>query len=261
MSAEPLFRAEGVSVRYGGVRALSDCSLEVREGQLVGLIGPNGAGKTTFVDAVTGFARSSGRVFLEGREVSRLPPDQRARLGLGRTWQSIELFDDLSVLENLTVTQEPEPAWRATRSLFARDGGRPEEIERAISLLELEHLLEKAPTDLSQGQRKIVGLARALAARPHVVLLDEPAASLDAFESRDLGRRLRQVVDGGVSLLLIDHDMGLVLTVCDYVYVLDFGQLIAQGTPREVRADPNVVTAYLGRAAATEEIAEEVHNA
>jgi branched-chain amino acid transport system ATP-binding protein len=247
--AGSVFAATGLSVSYGGVHALSDFTMSLGEKQLVGLIGPNGAGKTTFIDAASGFARSRGNVFLDGADISKLSPDRRARRGLGRTWQSIELFDELSVLENLTVAASRPPFKTALRDMLSGSPSRTPAVDRAIELLSLQELLEKSPSDLAQGQRKIVGVARALAAEPRVILLDEPAASLDAFESRELGRHLRTVVDAGIPMLLIDHDMGLVLSVCDYVYVLDFGRLIAEGTPQEVRTNPIVVQAYLGRAA------------
>jgi branched-chain amino acid transport system ATP-binding protein len=243
---DAVFMAEALSVSYGGVRALSEFSLEIRPGQLVGLIGPNGAGKTTFIDGATGFTRASGRVLLDGADLSALPPERRARRGLGRTWQSIELFDELTVLENLAVAGGGESLLAGIKTLFSAEPPQRVAVERAVELLGLEELLDQMPSDLSQGQRKVVSVARALAADPRVILLDEPAASLDAFESRELGTHLRQVVDNGMPLLLIDHDMGLVLSVCDYVYVLDFGKLIARGTPDEIRKDPVVIEAYLG---------------
>jgi branched-chain amino acid transport system ATP-binding protein len=227
--------AHEVSVSFGGLRALVDVDLEVGEGQLVGLIGPNGAGKTTFIDAITGFVRSRGRVKLDGRELSSLPPHARARLGLARTWQSVELFDDLTVLENLTVIAP-------RRSL-------PTKAEESLALFGLELLAGAMPSELSQAQRKVVGLARALAAEPRIVCLDEPAAGLDVNESEELGRRLRGLVDAGTAILLVDHDMGLVLGISDHVVALEFGKVIASGPPDTVRRDPQVVTAYLGGAA------------
>jgi branched-chain amino acid transport system ATP-binding protein len=224
--------ARGVSVSFGGVRALVDVDLDVGEGQLVGLIGPNGAGKTTFIDAISGFVRSQGRVELDGRDLTPLPPHARARLGLARTWQSIELFDDLTVRENLTVVA-------ATRT-----------AEDTLASFGLEPLADAMPSELSQAQRKVVGLARALVTWPRLLCLDEPAAGLDVTEGEELGRRLREMVDGGIAMLLVDHDMGLVLSISDHVVVLEFGEVIAAGPPEVVRRDPKVVTAYLGSAAA-----------
>jgi branched-chain amino acid transport system ATP-binding protein len=244
-----VLRAEGLTVRYGGVRALTGVDLEVPAGSLVGLIGPNGAGKTTFIDATGGFARSSGRVLLDGEDVSSLAPHRRARRGLGRTWQAADLFDDLTVRENLRVAAVQPSLGETARELV---GGRERPVDavgEALAELGIEELAGREAGELSQGQRKLIGVARALAGKPRVLCLDEPAAGLDTGESRDLGLRLRRIVDAGTAMLLVDHDMGLVLSVCDLVYVLDFGTLIAHGTPAVVRREPAVIEAYLGRAA------------
>jgi branched-chain amino acid transport system permease protein len=232
-----VLRVHGLSVAFGGVHALNDVDIEVREGELVGLIGPNGAGKTTLVDAVTGFVRFTGTVELDGRDVGRMPPYQRARLGLGRTWQSTDLFDDLDVRENLTVA----------------DG--TGEVDAKLSLVGLDVAGEAMPGQLSQGQRKLVGIARALASNPRVLCLDEPAAGLDTNESQELGARLRELADRGQSTLLIDHDMGLVLSICDRVVVLEFGRVIADDAPDVVRRDPNVISAYLGGGSQSDAVA------
>ena len=248
-----LLEARGLTVSYGGLYANDSIDLDCEEGKLVGLIGPNGAGKTTFIDAITGFTPiSSGRVVFDGQELEGLGPDARANLGLTRTFQSLELFEDLSVRDNLMAAAE-RPKWHSfiTDILFPGRNERQyvEQVERAMAMMRISDLADKMPSDLSHGQRKLISVARALAAKPKLVLLDEPAAGLDTAESQLLGRHLREFLGDGISLFLIDHDMGLVLNVCDYIYVLDFGRVIAHGTPAEVRADPAVIAAYLGESA------------
>jgi len=251
----PVLEARGVSVSFGGVRALVDVDLRVEPGQLLGLIGPNGAGKTTFIDAISGFVRYRGSVLLDGQDLSGKAPHQRARLGLARTWQSVELFDDLTVRENVAVAAEPS-SFRALRDVVSRQDGRSERLEEALGVFGLVERGDAMPSELSQGDRKLVGVARAYAATPRLLCLDEPAAGLDALESEALGRHLRETVDRGTAMLLVDHDMGLVLSISDYVVVLEFGNVIAHGTPDAVRRDPAVISAYLGRAAS--EVAAEL---
>ena len=239
----------GLSVRFGGVRAVDAVDVAVEEGQLVGLIGPNGAGKTTFIDAITGFVRSTGRVELDGHDLAGLPPHARAQRGLARTWQSTELFDDLTVRENLMVAAQRPSFLALAAELVGKRVGESAAAEQALELLDLGPIAEAMPTELTQGQRKLVGVARAIAMEPRLLCLDEPAAGLDTNESEDLGQRLRQIADAGTTTLLIDHDMGLVMNICDQIIVLEFGKVIAAGPPDEVRRDPLVVKAYLGGAA------------
>jgi ABC-type branched-subunit amino acid transport system ATPase component len=235
VAGDPVLRVASLSVSFGGVHALTDVSLEVGDGELVGLIGPNGAGKTTLIDAITGYVGHSGQVELAGRDVSGLAPHAIAALGSGRTWQGTDLFDDLDVRENLTVAAgEREDADR---------------VEAVLTRMGLGPVAEAMPGELSEGQRKLVGLARAVVGGPRLLCLDEPAAGMDTHESEVLGRRLRELADHGQSTLLIDHDMGLVLGICDRVVVLEFGRVIAAGAPEAVRKDPAVMAAYLGGAA------------
>ena len=250
---QPALVAHELGVSYGGVHAVSDLSLQVERGRVVGLIGPNGAGKTTTIDALTGFVAHRGRVVVDGVDLTDAPPHQRAARGLARTWQSLELFDDLTVAENGVIA-----AARPSLTGVLRDAVRPSRssatapgtaVARALALLEIEDLAERFPSELSLGQRKLAAVARALSAEPEVLLLDEPAAGLDTDESVELGEKLRGLAATGLSILLVDHDMNLVLGLCDHVYVLDFGRLIADGPPEAVRADARVIEAYLGRAA------------
>ncbi len=239
-------RATGISVRYGGVVANEDISLEIRAGQVVGLIGPNGAGKTTFIDAVSGFTPFGGSLYLAGQDITELSPHQRAKAGLSRTWQSIELFSDLTVAENLRVTSDRLNARSVLLDIVAPGRANQTDVSWPLEMLGLADQGGMDPTTLPYGRQKLVGVSRALASNPRVLMLDEPAAGLDTDESQALGHRLSAIAQSGIGVLLVDHDMGLVLDVCDYVYVLDFGRLIAQGKPSEIRANQRVVEAYLG---------------
>jgi ABC-type branched-subunit amino acid transport system ATPase component/branched-subunit amino acid ABC-type transport system permease component len=231
----PVLALRGVGVTYGGVTAAQEVTFDVPAGKIVGLIGPNGAGKTTVIDAITGLTKSIGTVELHGEDIGALAPFQRVRRGLGRTFQAIELYDDLSVAENVIVGQA------ASRAKDLRD-----QLDRTLALLGLETVRDVTAGELSQGTRQLVSIARALVGAPDVLLLDEPAGGLDSRESQWLGYRLSDIAGSGVAVLLVDHDMQLVLDVCDEIQVLDFGEIIAAGAPAEVRADAKVKEAYLG---------------
>jgi branched-chain amino acid transport system ATP-binding protein len=236
-----------LTVRYGGVVANSDISLDVAPGQVVGLIGPNGAGKTTFVDAVTGFTPCTGEVWLGGRRIDRLAPHRRRAIGLTRTWQSGELFGNLTVAENILVAARPGGLRSVWRDVFARaDASSRALVGRALAAVGLDDIAGLLARDLTLAQQKLVGVARALAGACELLLLDEPAAGLDSHESLEFANRVRGIAAQGPGILLIDHDMSLVLGVCDVVYVLEFGRLIFSGKPNEARTDPAVIAAYLG---------------
>jgi branched-chain amino acid transport system ATP-binding protein len=244
-----LLETSNLTVAYGGVRANEDIHIKVDEGELVGLIGPNGAGKTTFIDAITGFVPIlQGTVMFCGQDITHWGPHRRAQAGLVRTFQSAELFDDLSVMDNLLVAAEQSNWWTFPRDLVrARPSPRAvQDAEWALEIVGLERVADRVSSDLSQGQRKLVGVARALAARPKLVLVDEPAAGLDTAESVEFGKQLRRVAETGIAILLIDHDMRLVLGACGRLCVLDFGRLIADGRRDAVRTNPAVLAAYLG---------------
>ena len=246
-----LLEADDISVAYGGVRAVDQLSLNVRAGEIVGLIGPNGAGKTSFIDAVTGFTPCSGEVRLLGVPLDGTRANVRAQNGLVRTWQSVELFDDLSVEDNVRVSDEiRHDAWKLLRDAVRPNAPPSAAVGEAIALVGLEHAIDRKPSELPLGHQKLVGVARSLALRPKVLLLDEPGAGLDVAEIAAFGRRLTTIAASGVGCLLVDHDMRLVLGVCDRVYVMDFGRLIASGPTDLVRRDPAVIAAYLGSEAA-----------
>jgi branched-chain amino acid transport system ATP-binding protein len=251
----PLLSVAGLTVRYGGVVALDSVSLRVPPGGFVGLIGPNGAGKTTFVDALTGFTRYTGEVRFDGRRLDRQPAHVRAQQGLARTFQSGGVFDDLTVEENILIGERRRSGWLSAVGsvLSGRSAPASPATSEIIGSLGLTGLLGMAAEELSEGQRKLVSVAQALVSQPKLLLLDEPAAGLDSAESAWLGQQLLAVRQAGVAILLVDHDMDLVMNVCDELVVLDFGRVIAVGPPREVLADPLVVAAYLGSVVPTAE--------
>ena len=244
-----------LTVRYGGLTAVADVSLEAPRGSVTGLIGPNGAGKTTIFNACSGLTAAEGKVELDGTDLSHLSPAGRARNGLGRTFQRMKLFDDLTVAENVALGREAGLAGRSiVGQLMARAGQRSEVREAAASAIErcgLTDLTQREAGTLSTGQRRLVELARALAGRFTLLLLDEPSSGLDRAETEVFGEILTGVLaERDIGILLVEHDMALVMGVCRYLYVLDFGQLIFHGTPAEVQASDKVRAAYLGTGAA-----------
>jgi ABC-type branched-subunit amino acid transport system ATPase component/branched-subunit amino acid ABC-type transport system permease component len=244
---EVVLRTEEISVTYGGLRAVDRVTIEVHEGEIVGLIGPNGAGKTSFIDAITGFTPASGEVYLVGKPLGGVPAHTRARRGLVRTWQSVELFDDLSAENNVRVGDDiGNDAWKIVTDSVHPNPPPSAAVRDAIALMGLEDVSARKPSELPLGRQKTLGVARSLALRPKVLLLDEPAAGLDTAESAAFGEHLRHIAATGIGCLLVDHDMHLVLGVCDRIYVIEFGRQIASGRPNDVRRDPAVVAAYLG---------------
>jgi len=234
---------QDVSVRFGGLAALSEVSLSAAEGAITGLIGPNGAGKTTLFNVVTGIQRpNSGTVRLDGQDLRTLSSFRRARLGLGRTFQRLELFGTLTVAENVGVA-----ASIAQRGVVKARSKAIQEVRAAIlDRVGLTAVANDRADTLPTGTGRLVELARALATRPKVLLLDEPAAGQDTDETERFSEVLRDLANDGLAILLVEHDMELVMNVCHKVVVLDYGRVICTGTPAEVRADPNVQAAYLG---------------
>jgi sulfate-transporting ATPase len=253
---------ESLTVRYGGVHAVSNVDFTVRPGQILGLIGPNGAGKTSAIDAITGFTRSTGHVTLNDRDISRTSVTRRARLGISRSFQSLELFEDSTVLDNIRAASDDRDRLSYLRDLIKPSNPPlPPEVVATVREFQLEDDLLRLVQDLPYGQRRLLAIARAVASQPSVLLLDEPAAGLGDTETAELATMVRRLADEwGMAVLLVEHDMNFVMNVCDKIVVLDFGRLIGEGTPDEIRQDPLVVAAYLGEAdqEAVEAAAEEI---
>ena len=238
---DPILSTQDVVVRFGVLQAVSRASIDVVEGRVTGLIGPNGAGKTTCFNVITGLQEAtSGKVFFEGKDITRKSPFKRARMGIARTFQKLEVFGSLSARENILVAAEQRKTWD-------RSGFDPknvcDEILRKVGLTDVsEFMVGTLPT----GTARLVELARALALNPRVLLLDEPSSGLNEDETEEMASLLRTFVDEGLAVLLVEHDMSFVMGTCEYINVLDFGTIIATGTPAEIQANPVVQAAYLG---------------
>ena len=236
-----ILETRDVVVRFGVLNAVSHASIEVVEGRVTGLIGPNGAGKTTCFNVITGLQEpTAGKVFFEGKDITNKNPYKRARMGIARTFQKLEVFGSLSARENILVAAEQRKTWD-------RSGFDPAKVcDEMLAKVGLTSVSEFMVGTLPTGTARLVELARALASNPRVLLLDEPSSALNEEETEEMAALLRKFVDEGLAVLLVEHDMSFVMGTCEYINVLDFGTIIATGTPAEVQANPQVQAAYLG---------------
>jgi branched-chain amino acid transport system ATP-binding protein len=260
-------RIENLSLSFGGVRALTEINVEIRDGEILAIIGPNGAGKTCFLNCINGFYKpQQGEIYLEGQRITRIRPDRAARLGLARTFQNIELYTGLSTLDNIMAARHVLMKQNMLASALYFGWAHKEEVahrqtaEDIIDFLEIESIRKKVVSTLPYGMRKRVELGRALALEPKVLLLDEPMAGMNLEEKEDIARFIIDIFEGqgssypdtpvlrdGVScIVLVEHDMGVVMDIADRIVVLDFGRKIAEGMPEEIKNNPQVIAAYLG---------------
>ncbi|MFG1351849.1 ABC transporter ATP-binding protein [Xanthobacter autotrophicus] len=245
----------GLSLSFGGLKALTDVSFEVRPGTITALIGPNGAGKTSLFNCISGFYRPrEGHIRLDGQDITHTHPPARAKAGLARTFQNIALFKGMTVLDNIKLGRHAHMKTNLLQALAYWGAARREEMElraeverQIIDFLEIDHIRNKPVAALSYGLQKRVELARALAMRPRLLMLDEPVAGMNREETEDMARFILDVKEEwGISILMVEHDMGMVMDISDHVVVLNFGKVIAQGPPAQVQGDPQVAAAYLG---------------
>lgn len=251
----PLLQVDGVTLAFGGVKALSGVGFDVQPGSITAVIGPNGAGKTSLFNTISGFYRpTGGSIRFQGEDITRVPAPRRARLGLGRSFQNIALFRGMTVLDNIKLGRHAHLRTNVFDALLYLGRARREEAElrrdieeRIIDFLEIDHIRHAPVAALSYGLQKRVEMARALAMQPRILMLDEPVAGMNREETEDMARFILDVrAEWGVTVLMVEHDMGMVMDLSDHVVVLNFGQVIAQGTPAVVQADPEVNRAYLG---------------
>jgi len=236
-----LLDVQTVSVRFGGNIAVQEVSLTAEAGRITGLIGPNGAGKTTLFNVICGLQNPTrGKVLIDGQDITHLAPYKRARKGLARTFQRLELFGALTVRENIQVAASIRGRWGHTDEHPAATA------TRLLSRIGLEKMGDIRAADLPTGQARLVELGRALATQPRLLLLDEPASGQDESETENFADLLRELAAEGIGILLVEHDMQLVMNVCEFIHVLDFGRLMAAGSPADIRNDPAVLAAYLG---------------
>ncbi|KAA9171946.1 ABC transporter ATP-binding protein [Delftia sp. BR1] len=250
-----MLQVDGVTLAFGGVKALSGVGFDVQPGSITAVIGPNGAGKTSLFNTISGFYRpTGGSIRFQGEDITRVPAPRRARLGLGRSFQNIALFRGMTVLDNIKLGRHAHLRTNVFDALLYLGRARREEAElrrdieeRIIDFLEIDHIRHAPVAALSYGLQKRVEMARALAMQPRILMLDEPVAGMNREETEDMARFILDVrAEWGVTVLMVEHDMGMVMDLSDHVVVLNFGQVIAQGTPAVVQADPEVNRAYLG---------------
>ena len=248
-----MLKVKNVTLRFGGLVANNDVSMEVRDGKITGLIGPNGAGKTTFFNCISGvYTPNEGKILFEGKEIQGYRPYQINKAGISRTYQIINLFKKMKVYENVIVGMHSRLNSSVTDSLFKTKKEREEEkkaYEKALKLLDFVGLLElkdEPAGSLSYGKQRLLEICRALASDPKILLLDEPAAGMNATEKNELDVLCKKIVERGGSILIIEHDMKLMMGLADYMYVLNYGKLLAEGAPLEIQNNPAVIEAYLG---------------